>query len=145
MVHTKTTLSDRLKRVRIEFDYAQKRMAESVGSKLRSWQDYEKGNKVPGSQVIAGLSEIGVNANWLLTGNGPMLIKDLQHTAPAGALDPSLLQTVIEGVETALQQTGRTMQPANKAELIMAVYDLYDGIEQKPDTAKILKLVKSAA
>lgn len=66
-------LGSRLKRARETLGYAQKGIAEAVGSKLRSWQDYEAGKKVPGSQVIAGLARLGINANWVLTGEGAML------------------------------------------------------------------------
>lgn len=66
-------LGGRLKRARETLGYAQKGIAEAVGSKLRSWQDYEAGKKVPGSQVIAGLARLGINANWVLTGEGAML------------------------------------------------------------------------
>src|SRR5690606_41389100 len=58
-------LGSRLKRAREALGYTQKGIAEAVGSKLRSWQDYEAGKKVPGSQVIAGLVRLGVDANWL--------------------------------------------------------------------------------
>ncbi len=69
-------LSRRLKVVRERLGYTQTRIAEAVGGKLRSWQEYEKGARVPGSSVIAGLVELGVNANWVLTGKGAMLLSD---------------------------------------------------------------------
>lgn len=72
-MHESQTLGMRLKIARDHLGYAQKGMAEAAGSKLRSWQDYEADKKVPGSQIIAGLSALGVNANWLLLGEGPML------------------------------------------------------------------------
>ncbi len=67
-------LGDRLKQIRKSLGYTQKAIAEAIGSKLRSWQDYEAGKKVPGSQVIAGLSHLGINANWVLTGEGAIYI-----------------------------------------------------------------------
>jgi len=54
-------------------------MSEECGSALRSWQDYESGTKVPGGQVFAGLAELGVNANWVLTGHGPMMNEEFQE------------------------------------------------------------------
>lgn len=38
-----------------------------------SWQRNESGGYLPGSTVIAALSEFGYDANWLLTGLGSML------------------------------------------------------------------------
>lgn len=67
-------LKDRLKQVREALGYTQKRMGEAVGGKLRSWQDYESGRKAPGSQVIAGLVALGIDANWVLTGQGGIFL-----------------------------------------------------------------------
>ncbi|KAB7624358.1 helix-turn-helix domain-containing protein [Alkalilimnicola sp. S0819] len=67
-------VGERLRAAREALGYAQKGIAEAAGSKLRSWQDYEAGKKTPGSQVIAGLVSLGINANWILKGTGPMLL-----------------------------------------------------------------------
>ena len=64
------SLGGRLKLARKILGHTQKSMADAVGSKLRSWQDYEANRKVPGSQVLAGLVDLSVNANWVLTGKG---------------------------------------------------------------------------
>lgn len=32
---------------------------------------------MPGGKIISGLVRLGINANWLLTGEGVMLLKDL--------------------------------------------------------------------
>ncbi len=78
-------IGERLRNARESLGYAQKSMAEAVGSKLRSWQDYEAGNKTPGSQVIAGLSALGVDANWVLTGRGEMMQRSVQTVLEATA------------------------------------------------------------
>lgn len=50
----------------------QKEIASAIGIATRSWQGYEDGSNVPGGNVIEGLVKLGINANWLLTGEGPM-------------------------------------------------------------------------
>lgn len=62
---------------------------------------------------------LGINANWLLTGEGPMLLKDL--APPAQAVDQAILEGVIEAIEERLQ--GRKLKAAKKAELIALVYE----------------------
>lgn len=52
-------------------------MAANVGIPLPSYKDYETGKKMPGGDAIASFMSIGINANWLLTGRGAMLIKDV--------------------------------------------------------------------
>ena len=69
-------IGSRLKQARESLKYTQSGISSAVGSKLRSWQEYEKGSRVPGSQVIAGLTRLGVNANWVLTGEGQMMLSD---------------------------------------------------------------------
>lgn len=104
---------------------------------------YESDNRIPGGEAIQSVAKTGINLHWLLTGEGPMLIKDLQQET-LGVLDTELLQLIIEAIETALEQTGRKMQSEKKAKLVLATYDIYSDSNTKPDSAKILNFIKSA-
>jgi len=76
----KLGLAERLKEIRIAMDYTQRQMASAIGLKLPSLQDYEQSKSVPGGNVIALLVDIGVDANWLLNGDGEMLRRiELSH------------------------------------------------------------------
>ena len=71
-----------------------------------------------------------------------MLLADLM---PAGSLDTARMRLAVETVEEGLAQTRRTMSADKKAELMLAVYDLYaDGVSAQAKE-RILRLVKSAA
>lgn len=63
---------ERLKKVREKLGKSQKEMAATVGISYPAWQRYELGKNIPGATVIEELVKIGFNANWLLTGEGPM-------------------------------------------------------------------------
>lgn len=89
VMHDQIAIGNRIKAVRELLGYTQSGISAQCGSKLRSWQEYEKGGRSPGSQVIAGLVSIGVNANWLLTGEGEMLT-----AANNGAAEPLLSYSV---------------------------------------------------
>lgn len=106
-----------------------------------TYQNYERGTRRPDSDGWEKFARAGINTNWLLTGEGPMLIADLQ--APAGVLDQGRLQLSIQAVEEGLAEAKRVMAAAKKAELVLAVYDLL----QEPSVTKerVLKLVKLAA
>ena len=135
----------------------QARLAELIGStSVRGIQENVAGKTAPGGNVLSGLVRGGVNVNWVVAEAGPMLLKDLalrvrdqvgeyrvSPAAPAPAIDMARLQLAIATVEEALEQTHRTATPDRKAELIAAVYDLY----QEPSTSRerVLKLVKLAA
>lgn len=45
--------------------------------KLPSLRDYELGNRIPGGEAVVDLARAGMNAHWILTGQGSMLISDL--------------------------------------------------------------------
>lgn len=77
VVHKIMSIPDRLKAVRVSyFDCSQKVMAGHANCTLRAWQSYEKPEgegSLPGSKVLQGLAQKGININWVLTGDGDML------------------------------------------------------------------------
>lgn len=66
------SLPARLRTARETLGLTQDEMALRNGISPRAWQDYEMGNTMPRAQVLASLCEEGFDANWLLTGKGPM-------------------------------------------------------------------------
>lgn len=76
-------LSDRLKLARTTSGKEQKEIAALLGISFRSWQDYELGKSVPGGKVFEALVGLGFNANWLLTGEGPMRLGEPEPATKA--------------------------------------------------------------
>lgn len=74
-------LADRLKMARETMAFGQKEFAEKLQISFRSWQDYELGKSVPGGKVFEALARLGLNTNWLLTGEGPKYRKDVCREA----------------------------------------------------------------
>lgn len=89
----------RMKAAREALSLTQDSLAKAVGASKRGIQDNEAQKSVPGGDVIAGMVGLGINANWLLTNEGPMLLADL--VAPAAPRSPMInvgaLETIIEG------------------------------------------------
>jgi hypothetical protein len=71
------------------------------------------------------------------------LLKLNTHAKPT-RIDLELLQASIEAVEEVLEATDRAMSVDKKAELIAAIYDLYEDAEKSIDKSRVLRLVKSA-
>lgn len=71
----------RMKAAREALRLTQDGLAKAVGASKRGIQDNEAQKSVPGGDVIAGMVKLGINANWLLTGNGLMLLADLEAIA----------------------------------------------------------------
>lgn len=73
------TIPENLKAARAALGLTQTEMAAQSGVSARGYQGYEDGRSVPGGEVITNLVRLGINANWLLTGEGPMLLSDLME------------------------------------------------------------------
>lgn len=150
-------LGERMKAAREVLRMSQVMFCEQFGHSHRTYQKNEAGKSEPGITLAKTFIDAGVNANWLLSGEGPMLLRDLTspvrlvasdqvgayQVQPPPGLDLERLQHAIATVEEALEQTRRTMDPARKAELVLAVYDLFQEPANTHD--RVLKLVTLAA
>lgn len=98
---------------------------------------------------MKGLLNGGVNINWLLSGEGPVLLADLT-AAPSAApvpdspIDYELLQSLIESLETALAEHDLILAPRRKAAVIQLMYEyckLEDDVSAPVAVERFLKLV----
>lgn len=80
-VTLKTGLSDRLKSIREYLGKSQTDMDHLLGLGKKSWQRNESGGHLPGSKALATLANKGFNINWLLSGEGLMLLAPESHAA----------------------------------------------------------------
>jgi transcriptional regulator with XRE-family HTH domain len=134
----KTAVGARIKQARAALGLTQKGLCEATGLPFPSLRNYESSNQTPGGEAILALMHAGINANWLLTGEGPMLLADL-----AGVLDRERMRISLKAIEKGLKATERTMAPAAKAELLLAVYDLLE--DSSVTEEKVMNIVKLAA
>ncbi|WP_168734390.1 helix-turn-helix domain-containing protein [Pseudothauera nasutitermitis] len=81
------SLADRIRQARNALRMKQGEVASIAGIPLSTYRKYEGGTTEPGAAAIAGLLRTGMSANWLLTGEGPMLMgrPDGPHDDPAPA------------------------------------------------------------
>lgn len=68
------TVSNRFRSLREKWCLSQTDMANRAGVTRNSWQRYEKG-ELPNGETLLRLAELGGNVQWLLTGQGPMLVE----------------------------------------------------------------------
>lgn len=69
-------IGERLRLLRGKLELSQAEASVKFGIPSGSWKKYETGPSEPGSGALRALSEGGVNVNWLLTGEGEMLLAD---------------------------------------------------------------------
>lgn len=99
---TKELVSARLKEFRKKAHLTQQELADRANRMpLPSFKDYEGGNRLPGAEALEAFVAAGINANWLLTGDGQM-----QLAAAPGLAEkaPSPYGLVKEGIDSVLLQ-----------------------------------------
>jgi hypothetical protein len=66
----------------------------------------------------------GINANWLLTGHGPMLLADLADaTRGPDILDRERMDLALATIERGLAKANAEIAPEKKGRLLLAIYD----------------------
>ena len=137
-------LGERMKSARESVGLTQAAFHEKYGyGSVRSYQKNEAGANEAGICLVSSFVRAGINANWLLTGEGPMLLADLKKpTEEARMLDSERLKQAVESAEDGLAAARRVMAPGKKAELILAIYVLME--EPAVTKERVLKLVKFA-
>lgn len=68
---------------------SQKDAAAHFGVPSRTYQDYERDLKSPGAGSIEAFVRAGINANWLLTGEGSMLLSAAAQSQSLGGMTQS--------------------------------------------------------
>jgi len=122
-VELKQEIAGRFKISRESIGISPPELARKIGAASQTIRDYEDGRSIPGGAAIAGMSNLGINANWLLTGAGPMRLSDLQApSSPPGALDPARLRLALTLSEDAARAAAQPMTSEQKADLVMTFY-----------------------
>jgi len=123
-------ISARLKLVRSTLGLTQKQISDKIGAKTPSWKDNEAGKTIPGGKVLAGLSRLGVNINWVLTDDGEMMIGDGSHAPLPGdehavpvVLDAQLLGQIMVIFMDAARQQDVEIPPSELGGIAATAYE----------------------
>jgi len=115
------TIHERLTLARNALGLKQVEMAEISGVSGRAYQGYEAGRSTPGGEAIAGFMKVGISANWLLTGEGPMLLKD-QAAPPAAPAAPRINTRALAAILDGAQRGLKNATPLQVAEFAVNMY-----------------------
>ena len=133
----KSEISKRIDEV-IKKAGGQTAISEKTGIPLKSISNYCLGISPPKLEPLIQIAKAtNVSLDWLATGEGSV-------NKNADMLDKKELILAIETVEESLNATNRTLKPAKKAELILAIYDLFTS-ENKPSSAQIISILSKIA
>ncbi len=78
----------RLKKIRRKLGLTQKEFATSIEISEATLRRYESGQNFPDAEVLERIADkYGVNIHWLVTGKGPMFLRDSYKN-----IEPELLE-----------------------------------------------------
>lgn len=123
-------IGDRLKQVREYLGDTQISMAARFGLGTNTWKIYEYEGRLPKTETLLSLADLGVSIDWLLTSEGTMLraeagLREARPDEPWVPVMPNLpllggCLMAVEGIE---QETGRKMGPEEKARAAIRMYE----------------------
>ena len=97
----KSELSDRLRRFRESLRLTQAQMAVALGGSTPGYKNNEQGLALPNTKMLIALREQGLNVDWLLSGEGPMLRAELERRVAPKINEEALIKAFEVMVQTA--------------------------------------------
>lgn len=91
----------------------------------------ENGQNEAGICLVGAFIAAGINANWLLTGEGPMLLQDLQPEVKPEPIDERVLAICIQGIAEA----DPNCPPHKAARLAVEFYARLKAMEKEKEQA----------
>lgn len=96
-------IGNRMRIAREELGLSQSKISELFGCSVRTYQKNETGLNEAGVSIADDFIQLGINANWLLTGEGPMILGDLLSNArnlrDVGATEESWWRIIQETIK----------------------------------------------
>jgi transcriptional regulator with XRE-family HTH domain len=142
----KSQIGERLRLFRETKKMSQVQMAAALDATTRGLQNNELNISLPNSKMLIGLYALGMNVNWLLSGEGPMLLADLQPASDvntAGAADLHAYGECLEILELALNKFNRKLDPEKKRAAVDSLYRAW--LRDKQIDSQLLNMITQLA
>lgn len=115
------SIGARLKAWRDSFGWNQAEAASRLQLSASTYQNYERDVRAPNTEGWEAFYRVGINANWLLSGEGPMLLEDLQpkvEASPKLKINSEALAAIMDGAMKGLPG-------APMADIVKFAVDMY--------------------
>jgi len=115
--------------VLIRGEKSQAAFGQKLGVHKNTLGHYERGTRELGADAMRSLVYMGWNANWLLTGEGPERLEDLQGGTASFAAsqhlrpDPEILEAALKLLQWSFEMYGSAFDPVRNADLLADVYE----------------------
>lgn len=113
-----TKIGDRLKQIRGH--QSQASFAKVLGVHKNTLGGYERGERHPDSELLSALISLGYNANWVLTGQGPMMMEVVPDRAQAPKPFGDLVDEHLETIQRLLERWSegqRSLERSDKLDI----------------------------
>lgn len=133
----------RIAQVREHLELSQEKMAAQLGTSLRAYANYERGERAIPIELLRALYEqFSVDPVWMLTGDGNMILdRDVRYR-----LDQKTLDSVLVAVARIEQRLELSLDAKKKARLIGLLYEqcqlLGDSAEEILKDSRIGRLTR---
>lgn len=118
----KTPLGQRLRDIRKRFgDPERDDFASRLGISKGSLANYERGDRVPDSDVLAAYQRLGVNLNWVVSGDGSIFIAD--PNGPDTGVDVVIMTKLHDRVQAVYLQVKQKAPPRRITEEAANLYN----------------------
>lgn len=121
-------IGSRMRVAREHLGLTQSKLATQFGYSDRTYQKNETGMNEAGICLTVAFAQLGINANWLLTGEGPMLLADLDRVREvekevlrqvSPPINDSALAAILVGI---LQARGSNADPVSAVKQAVKFY-----------------------
>lgn len=143
---TTETIGDRLRVFRESTNLTQAQFALLMNMSTTGLQSNESNRSLPNSKLLLALYAKGLNVNWLLSGEGEMLLRASKESIPpqlGGNIN--VYAEAMEVIDLFLQKNQRTLTPEKKRQAVDALYHLSMDKGGKIDTQVAEMIMQLAA
>lgn len=120
MNELRNTLGDRLRIFREHIQLTQAQLAQELQMSKTGLQQNEADKALPGAKFLIALHGRGLNVNWLLSGEGEMLLSDKPTTSSSD--DLQLYVESMEVINFLIEKAGKTATYKQRRALVDALY-----------------------
>lgn len=150
-------LMDRFKQARVRLDMTRPEFAEAIDVKFHTYRSWERGISTPSLEAVEKLVGMGISAEWLITGQGPMtsnLPPSRQSFPEEGDINDALflknnytdlftVTVAVSGLLEYMKEEGSELAPDDLASAVVGLISMLRVRQAVPNKRDVLRLLKA--
>lgn len=116
-------VGERLKKVRMALGMSQKEISDRFGLGESTWAKNERAGRLPKTETLSELADLGFSLDWLMTGVGDMRRAVKGGPTPVSAPDAHLLGRLTDGIVRLYKEMGQGIALHQAVEKAVELHD----------------------